>query len=138
MELFTYGTLMLPDIMAKVAGCRLAADPATLAGYRRTLVRGEDYPGIAEDERGEVAGILYHDVPEEAVRRLDAFEGEMYDRREVVVTFEGGVARPVMTYVFRPEFRHLLTDVPWDYDRFLVSGRQRFESGYFGFGELEG
>jgi len=55
-DLFTYGALMLPDIMAKVAGCRPAAAPATLAGYRRTLVRDEDYPGIAEDERDEVAG----------------------------------------------------------------------------------
>lgn len=138
MDLFTYGTLMLPDIMAKVAGCRPAAAPATLAGYRRTLVRGEDYPGIAEDAREEVAGVLYHDVPDEAIRRLDAFEGEMYDRREVVITSDGGTAGTAMAYVFRPEFRHLLTDVPWDYDRFLVSGRQRFESGYFGFGELEG
>jgi len=43
-----------------------------------------------------------------------------------------------MTYIFRPEFRHLLTDVPWDFEQFLLSGRKRFEQGYFGFDELEG
>jgi len=57
-------------------------------------------------------GILYLDLSDAATRRLDAFEGGMYDRREVVVTLEGGAARTVMTYIFRPEFRHLLTDVP--------------------------
>lgn len=138
MDLFAYGTLMSRDIMEKVAGCRPASVAATLAGYRRTLVRDEVYPGIAEDGRGEVAGILYCDLPAEAVRRLDAFEGEMYERRRVVVTVDGGSAGAAMTYVFRPEFRHLLTDVPWDYERFLASGRQRFESGYSGFDALAG
>lgn len=138
MDLFTYGTLMSPDIMEKVAGCRLAPVRAALAGYRRTLVRHEVYPGIAEDGENMVEGILYLDLSDAATCRLDAFEGGMYDRREVVVTLEGGAARTVMTYIFRPEFRHLLTDVPWDFEQFLLSGRKRFEQGYFGFDELEG
>jgi len=138
MDLFTYGTLMSPDIMGKVAGVRLASVRAALAGYRRTLVRDEVYPGIAEDGKYEVEGVLYLDLSDEAARRLDAFEGVMYDRREVVITLENGAARTVMTSIFRPEFRHLLTDVPWDFEQFLVSGRKRFEQGYFGFDQLEG
>lgn len=133
MDLFTYGTLMSPDIMARVAGCRLASEPARLAGYRRTLVRGEVYPGIAEAEGHEVDGVLYLDSPEEAIRRLDAFEGEMYDRWEVLVATAGGATRTVMTYVFRPEYRLRLTDIPWDYQRFIASGKERFENGYSGF-----
>jgi len=136
MDLFTYGTLMSPDIMARVAGCRLHSVPARLAGYRRTLVRGEVYPGIAEAVGHEVDGVLYLDATDEAMRRLDAFEGEMYDRQEVLVTMEGGESCTVMTYVFRPEFRHLLTDTPWDYQQFLATGKERFENGYFGFGEV--
>lgn len=138
MDLFTYGTLMSPDIMEKVAGCRLTSARATLAGYRRTLVRDEVYPGIAEEGESVVEGILYLDLSDEAARRLDAFEGGMYDRREVAVTLESGAVRTVMTYIFRPEFRHLLSDVPWDFGQFLVSGKKRFEQGYFGFDQLEG
>ncbi|KAB2888783.1 MAG: gamma-glutamylcyclotransferase [Desulfobulbaceae bacterium] len=136
MDLFTYGTLMSPDIMARVAGCRLASVPARLAGYRRTLVLDEVYPGIVEDEGCVVDGILYLGAPEEAISRLDAFEGEMYDRREVGVTMEGGETRTVMTYVFRPEYRSRLTDIPWDYQRFLASGKERFETGYSGFDKV--
>jgi gamma-glutamylcyclotransferase (GGCT)/AIG2-like uncharacterized protein YtfP len=136
MDFFTYGTLMSPDIMARVAGCRLASLPARLAGYRRTLVRDEVYPGIAEAEGHEVDGVLYLDAQEAAIARLDAFEGEMYDRREVSVTTAGGEIRTVMTYVFRPEYRFRLTDIPWDYQRFLASGKERFENGYSGFDEV--
>jgi gamma-glutamylcyclotransferase (GGCT)/AIG2-like uncharacterized protein YtfP len=119
--------------MARVAGCRLASVPARLAGYRRTLVRDEEYPGIAEAAGHEVDGVLYLDAPEEAIRRLDAFEGVMYDRREVLITTAGGEDRTVMTYVFRPEYRFRLTDITWDYQRFLDSGKERFVNGYFGF-----
>ena len=137
MDLFTYGTLMSPDIMARVAGCRLAALPATLPGYRRSQVKGEVYPGISEDAAGQVAGILYLNLPAAALQRLDVFEGEMYERREVLVEDEGGAVRPAMTYVFRSAYLHLLTGIPWDFDQFLASGKKCFEEGYFGFDEIE-
>jgi len=137
MDLFTYGTLMSAEIMARVAGCRLTALPATLAGYRRSLVKDEVYPGITEDASGQVAGILYLAVPAAAQRRLDVFEGEMYERREVIVEEEGGAVRTAKTYVFRPAYLHLLTGIPWDFNQFLASGKKRFEDGYSGFGEIE-
>lgn len=137
MDLFTYGTLMSPDIMARVAGCRLAALSATLADYRRSLVKDEVYPGICENAAGQVDGILYLAVPAAALQRLDVFEGEMYERREVVVEGEGGAVRAAMTYVFRPAYLHLLTGIPWDFNQFLASGKKRFEDGYSGFGEIE-
>lgn len=137
MDLFTYGTLMSPDIMARVAGCRLASLPARLTGYKRSLVRNEVYPGIAQAAGHAVDGILYLEVPDVAIRRLDAFEGEMYERLEVYVTTEGGQPRSAMTYVFRSAYRHLLTDLSWDYQTFLKTGKERFENGYFGFGEVD-
>jgi gamma-glutamylcyclotransferase (GGCT)/AIG2-like uncharacterized protein YtfP len=137
MDLFTYGTLMSADIMARVAGCRLAALPATLPGYRRSQVKGEVYPGISEDAAEQVAGVLYLNVPAAALQRLDVFEGEMYERREVLVKDEGGAARAAMTFVFRPAYLRLLTGIPWDFDQFLASGKKCFEEGYFGFDEIE-
>lgn len=137
MDLFTYGTLMSPDIMARVAGCRLTGLPANLPGYRRSQVKGEVYPGISEDAAGRVAGLLYLEVPAAALQRLDLFEGEMYERRQVLVEDEDRAVRPAMTYVFRPAYLHLLTGAPWDFDQFLASGKKCFEDGYFGFDKIE-
>jgi gamma-glutamylcyclotransferase (GGCT)/AIG2-like uncharacterized protein YtfP len=137
MELFTYGTLMSAEIMARVAGCRLAALPATLHGYRRSQVKDEVYPGICEEASGQVEGMLYLAVSAASLQRLDAFEGEMYERRGVMVEEEGGAVRAAMTYVFRPAYLHLLTGIPWDFARFLASGKKCFEDGYFGFDEIE-
>lgn len=136
MDLFAYGTLMSPEIMEKVAGCRPEARVALLRGFRRSRVRDEQYPGIREEVGDVVPGLLYLDVPATAMQRLDIFEGERYERRQVVVQEEDGTVRAAMTYVFRPAYHELLTGIPWDFDEFLVSGKKKFEDGYFGFSEL--
>lgn len=136
MDLFTYGTLMSPEIMLKVAGCRLPSVRVILSGYQRYLVRDEVYPGIVEALAGEVDGMLYLDVPGEAIERLDVFEGEMYERRVVQVRDEDGAAREAMAYVFRPQYHQHLTSRPWNFSEFILSGRKQFEDGYQGFSEL--
>ncbi len=128
---------MSPEIMTKVSGCRLASVPASLSGYQRSLVRDEVYPGISAAAHCQVDGLLYLDVPADALRRLDIFEGEMYERLEVLVQQEGCPARKAMTYAFRPEYLQLLTGIPWELEHFMVSGKKRFEDGYGGFAEIE-
>lgn len=137
MDIFTYGTLMSPEIMMRLAGCRPDSCIAHLHGFRRTRVKDEEYPGIRENAEGMVQGILYLDVPEAAVQRLDLFEGEMYERRQVMVQTEDGVEKSAMTYVFRPGYHDLLTEIPWDFEEFLVSGKKCFEDGCFGISEIE-
>jgi len=137
MDIFTYGTLMSPDIMMRVAGCRPDSCIAHLHGFRRSRVKGEEYPGIRENAEAMVQGILYLDVPEAAAQRLDVFEGEMYERRSVQVQTDGGVEKRAMAYVFRPGYHDLLTEIPWDFEEFLVSGKKCFEDRYFGMSEIE-
>lgn len=137
MDLFAYGTLMAPDIMTRVAGCRLDSRPASLYGFFRSKVRDEMYPGIREKDGGVVAGLLYLAVPADAMQRLDLFEGEMYERRQVMVLLDSGEERAAMTYVFRPQYHDLLTGIPWEYEEFLSLGKQSFEDGYLGFNVLE-
>jgi gamma-glutamylcyclotransferase (GGCT)/AIG2-like uncharacterized protein YtfP len=137
MDLFTYGTLMSSDIMMRVAGCQLDSRPASLHGFFRSKVRDEMYPGIREEDGGEVLGLLYLEVPAEAIERLDLFEGEMYERRQVTVRLDSGEEKAVMTYIFRPQYHNLLTGIPWEYDEFLSLGKQKFEDGYLGFDALD-
>lgn len=139
MNLYTYGTLMAPDIMQAVSGCILQSLEATLEGYRRFGIRGEKYPGIIRVKEGSVEGVLYLDVPPGAMARLDRFEGEMY-RRETVMVHPSGGDKPLsaMVYVLKPEFTHLLTSEGWDFQNFLKHGKRVFEEEYDGFEALEG
>ena len=135
-DLFTYGSLMCEDIMAEVADVRLRYTPAILPGYRRFLVKDEQYPGVVAETAGVVAGRVYHDITPEGWLRLDRFEGEMYDRRPVSVRYENGSHALVQCYIFRPEFSHRLTATEWDYAAFLKGGKALFQQQYCGYKAL--
>ena len=44
MNLFVYGTLMVPQVMHAVCGFTAAAEPAVLQGHRRRRVRARSIP----------------------------------------------------------------------------------------------
>ena len=136
-DLFAYGTLMCAEIMAEVAGKRLPYTPAVLTGYRRFLVRGEQYPGVVDDPAGTVSGLVYHDIDATGWHRLDRFEGEMYQRRPVTVQLAGGGLAQVDCYVIRSAFLHRLTRTEWDYTAFLLRGKRMFQQQYFGFKAID-
>ncbi|MFV0436575.1 MAG: gamma-glutamylcyclotransferase family protein [Desulfopila sp.] len=137
MHLFAYGTLMEPQIMRQVAGCVLQGVATTLHDYVRYGVRGEQYPGVVERPGSRVDGIAYLDVPAAAVQRLDRFEGKMYSREAVEVHRRDDAAvLAAMVYVFKPEYRQLLTETPWDYNQFLHNGQVLFKRDYSGFAAI--
>ncbi len=132
-NLFTYGSLMCNDIMFRVAGCQLEYSHASLSDFFRSKMHGREYPGIVQQPKAQVSGVLYRNLSPETLQRLDAFEGEMYQRQEVeVMTKEHGIA-VAMAYVIKPRYRDQLTDEEWDFRYFLAFGRKKFEKTYFGF-----
>ncbi len=132
-NLFTYGSLMCSDIMFKVAGCQVESSQAVLHNFFRSKMQGREYPGIVEQPKSQVTGVLYGNLSPEALQRLDAFEGQMYQRREVeVMTKERGITM-AMTYVIKPRYRDQLTGEAWDFRYFLAFGKKKFEKTYFGF-----
>ena len=130
---FTYGSLMWADIMARVSGGHFASCAAVLDGHRRHPVLGQDYPGLRPTARARVAGRLYLDLDATALARLDAFEGEEYQRCELSVRAEDGRSLRAWTYLYRPEFAHRLAPGDWDPQRFAQEGKARFEARYVGF-----
>ena len=136
MNLFAYGTLMCAEIMQQVAGCLPAQKQASLAGYQRCRLQGEEYPAIVARPDAMVPGTVYVDLPAAAWPRLDRFEGEMYDRQSVLVQDAVGTSLAVQAYVIRPQYAHLLLPAEWSYAEFLRSGRQRFSADYAGFAAL--
>ena len=102
-RLFVYGTLAPgrsnAHVLAPIPG---AWEPATVTG---TLLpegwgAAAGYPGIVLDEHGaEVAGFLFSsDALAEHWPRLDAFEGEGYERVLITATRRDGTA--VEAYVY--------------------------------------
>jgi gamma-glutamylcyclotransferase (GGCT)/AIG2-like uncharacterized protein YtfP len=136
MHLFAYGTLMCPDIMTEVSGLQLPTTFATLRGYRRLRVKGEDYPALVPDATGLVSGVIYRGITETAWTLLDRFEGEMYARVGAQVELADGTVSAAQTYVVNGSFGACLEEVEWDFAEFLRSGKERFRTSYRGYLEL--
>jgi gamma-glutamylcyclotransferase (GGCT)/AIG2-like uncharacterized protein YtfP len=135
-HLFAYGTLMCQEIMVEVTGFPFRGVGGILRDYHRGTIRGEVYPGIIPRKGGVVEGLVYRDLPEEAWKRLDAFEGEMYSRTVVAIEIDDGTEQ-AQTYAVRPEFEHRVGPFPWSFEEFLESNKAFFESRYPGYHALK-
>lgn len=135
-HVFTYGSLMCADIMSAVSGVNTVPESALLGNYRRYAVLSEDYPALIAEAGAQTPGLLYRNISDEALRRLDVFEGDYYQRCERVVALLDGRQVRAQTYVFRTDYRHLVADWSWSFEHFLNVGKAKFESAYLGFQHL--
>ena len=124
-DVFTYGTLLVAEVMEAVAGERFASVPASLDGWERVCVRDAVYPGARAADGASIDGLLWLDVHDDALRRLDRFEGDMYERRVLRVATADG-PRDAQVYVIPRANEHLLEPVPWD----LELGRREHLARY--------
>jgi gamma-glutamylcyclotransferase (GGCT)/AIG2-like uncharacterized protein YtfP len=123
MALFAYGTLMFPAVIHSVIGRIPRAEPAVVKGYRRLAVRGEKFPGLVRDGQEAVPGLLYQDLSADEWKRLNAFEDEFYDLREVCAHCSAG-AIAALAYLVPPSRRSVLSEKPWNphrFEEFLLS-----------------
>jgi gamma-glutamylcyclotransferase (GGCT)/AIG2-like uncharacterized protein YtfP len=135
MNIFTYGTLMFPEVWRAVVGREFPAVAGALRGYSAFRVRDAVYPGVLKLNGNTVVdGILYLDVDEPTVARLDRFEGELYVRPSVTIACADGRERIADTYVVPPQHAEILTAEPWTRDWFLSSGSlEEFLQQFAGF-----
>jgi gamma-glutamylcyclotransferase (GGCT)/AIG2-like uncharacterized protein YtfP len=127
---------MLPDIMARVTGRVFRGRHAELRNYQRFTVRGETYPGLAPCPGVRVQGILYSGLDAHDMNRLDAFEGNLYERMWLMVHPRRGPAITAFVYVVCPQRRAMLTTEIWDAEAFLRNEARRFEERYEGFARV--
>jgi len=84
-KLFTYGTLRDPATQQRLLGRTLGdGAPDTLRGYRLAKLTGihEVYSILQPHAGSTVEGMLY-EVSDDELDRLDAYEGEAYQRVSV-------------------------------------------------------
>lgn len=129
-KLFAYGTLQASDVMKTVIGEIRRGVSGHLTGYARYSVKGTEYPGIIASPNHETPGILYSDISEEKFQILDRFEGEYYERQLLKIELSDGPTTNAWAYVFRDEYKNLLSGEFWDYEEFLKSGLDSFMEGY--------
>jgi len=122
---FTYGSLMFPEVWHRVVRGDYRSAQATLAGHARFALKDETYPGVVVQPESEVAGLLYFDVSAADVAALDAFEGHEYRRVPVGVRLDSGEIVDAQTYLYLlPE---KLSDSPWMPEAFQM---ERFIGSY--------
>lgn len=124
---------MCEDIMREVAGCLPEKQNAVLSGYSRRCIQGEHYPGIMADDKTLVSGVLYCQVSEDAWRRLDQFEGEMYLRKVVTVILDDKSTVSAETYEIKSEYRSILSETIWDFEIFVRDNKSKFQQKYSGY-----
>ena len=116
--LFVYGTLLFDEVQRAVVGRAFRSEPAVLIGYVRRRVRGQVYPAVRPDPQAETPGLLCHDVDPETLRRLDHYEGPVYDRRVAPVKTDSGTQVDAEVYVLADAHADLLSAESWDRDAF--------------------
>lgn len=122
---------MWPEVLQAVMGRRLEGEPATLEGYTRLRVIGQHYPVIVVSLDDSVAGILYQGLTADEFGRLDAFEGEEYDRIGVCL----GDAK-AFAYVLSDDCRHIAAPEPWHPEQLTPGQLASFCSEYKGWSEV--
>jgi gamma-glutamylcyclotransferase (GGCT)/AIG2-like uncharacterized protein YtfP len=137
-NIFTYGSLMYRQVWNMVVEGRYRSTPATLQGYSRRRVAGQEYPVVYETPASsEVAGLLYYAVTDHDLQRLDIFEGDQYARQSVSVVLNGGEVINASVYVVKKQYHHIISDIEWDPDYFRSYGMQAFIDHYKGFNRTD-
>jgi len=132
MNIFAYGTLMIPEVMVAVTARKFRFEKAILRGYARFTVEGECYPGIMPVASAMTEGIVYLDVDERSLERLDQFEGDLYQRSPVSVETDERKIRDAETYAIKPEYKGCLSSKKWNVTEFSQKHLKAFLETYQG------
>lgn len=120
-EIFVYGTLIFSPVMKAVTGKVHKGQAAKLHNFAAYKVVGDVYPGIWHLEGVSTDGILYQNISKEELEKLDRYEGEEYNRELLEVETEDGNMHRAWVYTYRPAYRHMLSEVPWNPEYFNES-----------------
>ncbi len=122
---FAYGTLMSEKVLRKVTGETFPRTSGTLSGFARYAIRNEVYPGLIEEELGQVEGVVYSGLSTAAWNLLDRFEGSMYKKINVFIRCNHEQVS-AETYLLKLEYRPVLEKHSWNFDAFLRERIHRF------------
>jgi gamma-glutamylcyclotransferase (GGCT)/AIG2-like uncharacterized protein YtfP len=118
-HIFTYGSLMFPQVWQRVVRGAYRSAPATLDGHARFEVTGQTYPGMVPVPGAQVRGLVYFDVDPADIALLDIFEGAAYRRKELEAVLADRSAVAISAYLYLD--RSGLSQRPWDPEQFQIA-----------------
>jgi gamma-glutamylcyclotransferase (GGCT)/AIG2-like uncharacterized protein YtfP len=133
MNIFAYGTLMIPSVMVAVTGRHFRSQKAILRDYARFTVKRESYPGIIPVTDAITEGIIYFNVDEFSLEQLDTFEGDLYQRTRIRVETEEKEMQNAEAYVIQSKYLGYLSLKEWDVNEFIKKDLEMFLMTYSGF-----
>jgi gamma-glutamylcyclotransferase (GGCT)/AIG2-like uncharacterized protein YtfP len=134
MHVFVYGSLLFEEVWSRLVRGSYVRRAARLHGFTRRRVRGDVYPVIVKSHNADwVDGMVYLNVTEEDIRRLDVFEGDFYDRQNHGVVVEASEKAVAAVYVLKDDYDYMTDDVGWDPEWFAREGLVIFLGRYRGF-----
>ena len=122
--------------MLHVSGEKVPRQKARLNDFFCSQIHGERYPGITPAKGESVEGVLYFGLSPNAFAKLDSFEGEYYERKEIAVHCSPQGQIVATAYIIKPQFSQLLTGDLWSFNDFLHGGKKEFEKNYVGFTQI--
>jgi gamma-glutamylcyclotransferase (GGCT)/AIG2-like uncharacterized protein YtfP len=115
--------------MQAVTGKKLPSVDAVLKGYCRYSIRGEIYPAIIAQTGKSVIGRLFTGLDSSTLTILDAFEDVIYERCEREVMTADNAFIKAQVYVISAEYRHRLSDIPWNLEKFRRNHLETYIKG---------
>lgn len=132
--MFVYGSLMFEEVWSRLVRGSYVKRAARLGGFTRRKVRDDVYPVIFKSHEADwVDGMVYLNVTEEDIERLDFFEGDFYDRQDHTVVVEETEKTVAAVYVLKDNYYYMTDDVGWDPEWFARQGLAVFLGRYRGF-----
>ncbi len=123
MNLFVYGTLLVPQIWTLVTSDTFPEnEEGSLPGYSIRKVKNASFPAITHTGKNQdiVPGRLLHKIAPETLRSLDAYEDQFYFRTEVEVSTLKGEIIAAETYaVSSNTASRILSSESWTLEWFL-------------------
>ena len=126
--IFTYGTLMFPEVLSALCGQEYPHQIMTLHGCARYRVVGQIYPGMIRERGALTVGQVYCGLSADALRVIDQYEGEFYERRRFFLKVSAHLLLPAYAYIIPEHFAHRLTDKSWDHEQFATRHLRRLVS----------
>jgi hypothetical protein len=97
--LFVYGSLIVPEVVLALLDRVPRSQDAALSGWAARCLPGVAYPGLVPDERGVARGLILHDLTTGEAALIDAWETDVYEKRLVHPSLEGGSSIAADAYV---------------------------------------
>ena len=115
-NIFTYGTLMFPELVYALTGKNFRSEDAHIENYIRYKVitsnSYEEYPAIIENSGSNVNGKLLYDIDDESLKIIDFYEGDEYKRVTRPISLSDKT--PIEAFVYVWNFKYpLVKQVGW-------------------------